>query len=232
MKLVLFDVDGTLLDSQDIIVAAQRMAFASVGLPAPSRAQSLSIVGLSLREAFTTLVGAEGPIDALAEAYKAAFNQLRLDPSHHAPFFPGALEAVATLAARDDMILGLATGKSRRGVAHLIERAGWERVFATTQTADDNASKPAPEMVHKALAETGVAPENAVLIGDTTFDMMMARNGGIAAIGVTWGYHPVDALRAAGAQAVAESFDDVLHWIDRIPDLAAQSASLSEAAHG
>ena len=219
LKLVLFDVDGTLLDSQNIIVAAQRRAFAAVGLPAPSRAESLSIVGLSLREAFTVLVGPDGPIEALANSYKNAFNDLRADPSRDAPFFPGAREIVATLAARDDVLLGVATGKSRRGVAHLIERAGWHGILSTIQTADDNPSKPAPDMVLKALAETGVEAAEAVLIGDTSFDMLMAREAGIGAIGVDWGYHPATALQAAGAQAIAGDFGDVLRWIDRLPEL-------------
>ena len=214
MKLVLFDVDGTLVDSQDLIVAAQRRAFASVGLPAPSRAQSLSIVGLSLHEAFRTLVGADGPFEALADAYKHAFHALRADPSNHEPFFPGAIETVAALSRRSDIVLGVATGKSRRGVTHLIERAGWSGIFATVQTSDDNPSKPAPGMVLAALRETGVDAGDAVLVGDTTFDMTMARDGGIAALGVSWGYHPVAALRGAGAQAIAATFADVIRWIE------------------
>lgn len=212
-RLVLFDVDGTLVDSQNIIVAAQHMAFAAVGLPAPSRAKSLSIVGLSLHEAFCALAD-EDQAAALSDAYRDAFTVLRADASYDEPFFPGALRAVETLASRPDTLVGVATGKSRRGVARLIARAGWENVLATIQTADDNPSKPAPDMVLNALAATGIAAAHAVLVGDTTFDMMMARNAGIAAIGVSWGYHPVRALADAGAQAIANDFADVLRFTD------------------
>ena len=214
MRLVLFDVDGTLVDSQDIIVAAQQRAFASVGLPAPTRAQSLSIVGLSLHEAFHALTAGKGPIEALADAYRDAFTVLRTDPAFEEPFFPGALEAVAQVAAYPDTLIGVATGKSRRGVARLIERAGWGALLATIQTADDNSSKPAPDMVLNALAETGVASRDTVLVGDTTFDMMMARAAGVSALGVSWGYHTVPALRSAGAHAIATDWTDALRAID------------------
>ena len=223
MRLVLFDVDGTLVDSQDIIVAAQRRAFAAVGLPAPSRAESLSIVGLSLHEAFHALTAGKGPVDALADAYRDAFTVLRADPAFEEPFFPGALEAVAQIAARENTLIGVATGKSRRGVARLIQRAGWVNLLATIQTADDNASKPAPDMVLSALAETGVAASNAVLVGDTTFDMTMARAAGIAAIGVDWGYHPADALRGAGAQTIVSDWSQVISAIDALVSVKAEA---------
>ncbi len=216
MRLVLFDVDGTLVDSQNIIVAAQRLAFAAVGLPAPSRTESLSIVGLSLREAFLSLTAGKGPVDALADAYRDAFTVLRADPNFEEPFFPGALETIATIESCTNTLIGVATGKSRRGVARLIERAGWGNRLATIQTADDNPSKPAPDMVFSALAETSVTAKDAVLIGDTTFDMMMARAAGISAIGVSWGYHPTDALRDAGAQKIVDDWSQVVVAIDAL----------------
>lgn len=209
MQLVVLDVDGTLVDSQVMIVAAQREAFAAVGLPAPTRARSLSIVGLSLNEAFTTLVGASGPVEALAEAYRQAFGRLRADPECREALFPGVAETVAALAARSDVVLGIATGKSRRGVAHLVERHGWENVFATIQTADDAPSKPDPGMLLAAMAETGIGPADAMMVGDTTFDMEMARAAGIRPIGVSWGYHPVAALREAGAERVIGAMSEL-----------------------
>jgi phosphoglycolate phosphatase len=190
-----------------MIVAAQREAFAACGLEPPSRARSLSIVGLSLPEAFTALVGADGPIEKLAEAYKAAFGRLRADPACEEPLFPGAEALIARLAARSDVVLGVATGKSRRGVAHILATHGWTDVFATVQTADDAPSKPDPTMLRQALKDTGIQADAAVMIGDTSFDMGMAKAAGLHAVGVSWGYHPVAALREAGADTIIDSFE-------------------------
>lgn len=205
MKLVVFDVDGTLVDSQHLIVAAQGTAFAEHGLAAPSRAQALSVVGLSLPQAFRRLVGDDGPVAALSESYKRAFDALRLDPANEEPLFPGMADLLSRLHARGDVRLGIATGKSRRGVEHLIAAHGWEGWFSTTQTADDAPSKPDPTMLLRAMAQTGVPPESTVMIGDTSYDMAMAVSAGAAAVGVAWGYHPPGALFAAGAVTVAET---------------------------
>ncbi len=204
---MIFDVDGTLVDSQDLIVAAQREAFAACGLAAPTRDRSLSIVGLSLHEAFTALVGPKGPIEDLAEAYRQAFAVLRANPALEEPLFPGAAEALSRLAARDDVVLGIATGKSRRGVSHLLERHGWGHLFATIKTADDAPSKPDPAMLLQALEETGIPADRAVMVGDTSFDMAMARAAGLRGLGVAWGYHPVAALREAGAATILDRFE-------------------------
>ena len=205
MKLVVFDVDGTLVDSQHLIVAAQGQAFAENGLPAPARREALSVVGLSLPQAFRRLVGEDGPIAALSESYKQAYNRLRVDPDYEEPLFPGMGELMARLHARPDVRLGLATGKSRRGVDRLVEHHGWSGWFATTQSADDAPSKPDPAMLLQAMAEAGCGPEATVMIGDTTFDIGMAVAAGAAAVGVTWGYHPTGALYGAGAVTVVET---------------------------
>lgn len=205
MKLVVFDVDGTLVDSQHLIVAAQGTAFAEHGMAAPSRTESLSVVGLSLPQAFRRLVGDDGPVASLSESYKRAFNALRLDPDYAEPLFPGMAALIGRLHARDDVRLAIATGKSRRGVDHLVAANGWEGWFSTTQTADDAPSKPDPAMLLQAMAEVGIGPASTVMVGDTSYDMAMAVTAGAAAIGVGWGYHPAGALFGAGAVTVVET---------------------------
>ncbi len=217
MKLILFDCDGTLVDSQHNIAAAMRQAFAAHGVPYPGDAATREVIGLSLLEAIARLVPEESPEmhEKLARAYKEAFLALRTSPDFHEPLFPGARETIKALAARDDVLLGIATGKARRGLDVLLERFALREYFATLQTADDAPSKPHPGMVLRALEETGAEPERTVLIGDTTHDMLMARNAGISGLGVAWGYHPPESLKESGAAAIAESFSHV-------PDLAHQ----------
>ena len=215
MRLVLFDVDGTLVDSRNIIVAAQRAAFAAHGIAPPSRERSLSIVGLSLVQAFTVLVGPDGPVESLAEAYRQAFAALRADPAHAEPVFPGADSCLRRLAARDDVLLGIATGKSQRGVRHILAREGWTGLFATIQTADDAPSKPDPGMVLQAMAELGVGSADTAIVGDSSFDMEMGRAAGIWPIGVAWGFQPVAVLRETGAAQIVDSFPALDAALDR-----------------
>ncbi|MCG6121747.1 MAG: HAD-IA family hydrolase [Microvirga sp.] len=209
MKLVIFDVDGTLVDSQDVIVEAQARAFRAHGLEPPRRERSLSIVGLSLREAFVALAGEAGPVDGLVESYKRAFQDLRFDPRYDPPVYPGALAALSRLSRRADVSLAIATGKSRRGVAHFLERHRLEGLFASIQTADDAPSKPHPGMILRAMAETGIGPGDAAMIGDTTYDMEMAAAAGATGIGVAWGYHAEPRLRDAGAATVIARFREL-----------------------
>jgi phosphoglycolate phosphatase len=204
LKLVVFDCDGTLVDSQHMIVAAMEAAFVESGLPAPGRADTLSVVGLSLDEAMRRLVPAatSGDIAALAQSYKDAFAVLRRNGSHHDALYPGIRETLLALAAEPGVLLGVATGKSRRGLAAVLEREGIADYFVTCQTADTHPSKPNPAMLLAAMTEAGAEPGRTMMIGDTTFDIGMARDAGVRAIGVAWGYHPAEDLIAAGAHRV------------------------------
>ena len=218
MKLVIFDCDGTLVDSQHAICAAMEYAFTSLQLPAPSRADILGVVGLSLPQTFEVLAG-QHPLAmqlALAEAYRTDFPGKRAMPEMHDPLYPGIGEVVAALSGRENVLLGIATGKSRKGVARLLEREGWQGHFVTIQTADDNPSKPHPEMIRRAMAETGVDPGSTVMVGDTTYDIEMAVSAGVGAIGVSWGYHEPERLIRAGAHALAEAPDRLLAAVDAL----------------
>lgn len=209
MYLVIFDCDGTLIDSQDTIVHGIDVGFAAVGLAPPDRATALSIVGLSLEVAFARLVGPEhhALVPRMAEAYRAAKVERRLAGLDHDPLYPGARAVLQALSARDDVLLGIATGKALRGVRHMEEVHGLSGLFATIQTADTAPSKPHPRMVLQAMAETGAEPSRTVMIGDSSYDMKMARAAGVSALGVSWGYHDVATLTGAGAHAVIDRFD-------------------------
>jgi len=224
MKLVIFDCDGTLVDSQNAIFASMHHAFSTLGLATPSRPEVLGVIGLSLPEAFAVLApDCDQTTQAeLAQAYRTLPHQRRTE-SGHDPLFAGAHAIVTALARQDDIVLGIATGKSRRGVARLIEREGWHGHFLTVQTADDHPSKPHPSMILRAMAETGVMPQAALMVGDTSYDMEMARNAEVGAIGVAWGYHARERLTLAGAHAVADTFDGLLALIDA--RFAAQAAT-------
>lgn len=207
MRLVVFDCDGTLVDSQHLIIDAMHRAFASEGLAPPEPQAIRHIVGLALDKAIARL---SGGLDAtmvarLVDGYKAAFTELRQDPGVREALFPGAREALIRIEAAG-CVLGIATGKSRRGLIATLERYELTDYFVTVQTADDAPSKPHPEMLYRAMTEAGARPEETTLVGDTVYDIEMATNAGVAALGVAWGYHEVSALHAAGAHRVIEDF--------------------------
>ncbi len=218
LRLVIFDVDGTLVDSQGDIVAAMTLAFDAVGQAAPARAVILSIVGLSLHVAMERLApdleAAQHRL--MVEAYKDSYMTLRArtGAAQSSPLYPGALDALRLLRAQPDTLLGIATGKSKRGLDKLIEAHDLQGHFITQQVADTHPSKPNPSMIFAAMRDTGVDTENTVMIGDTTFDMEMATAAGVPFIGVSWGYHRPETLH--GAARLIKSFEDLPGSLEHI----------------
>lgn len=208
LRLVIFDVDGTLVDSQGDITRGMGMAFDAVNLPVPPRAAILATVGLSLAETMARLApGASAAQRAeLVEVYKNSYAALRQQAGSKAssPLYPHTMEVLERLHAHPETLLGVATGKSRRGLNFLVDAHDLRRLFVTQHCADDHPSKPHPSMIHAALADTGVAAEHAVMIGDSSYDMEMARAAGVTPIGVSWGYQPVTQLGEA-----AHLIDDI-----------------------
>ncbi|WP_238365575.1 HAD-IA family hydrolase [Mesobacterium pallidum] len=201
LRLVIFDVDGTLVDSQADITQSMAAGFAAAGQETPAREVILGVVGLSLPLAVARLAPDLDPATqgVIAEGYKRHYQHLRA--SQVAPvLYPGTLAMIEALHAEPETLLGVATGKSRRGLDALMDQLGLRDRFLTLQCADDHPSKPHPSMLHAAMAEGGITDSaRAVIIGDTSFDMEMGRAAGIRPIGVSWGYHDRGALGAAEA---------------------------------
>ena len=210
-RLAVFDCDGTLVDGQHNICLAMEACFAEAGLEPPARERTRRVVGLSLAEAMRVLLPAEPAErhDALAEAYKRAYRAMRERGLADEPLYEGIVDLLDALEA-EGWLLGIATGKSDRGVELCLACHDLAGRFVTVQTADRHPSKPHPSMIEQAMAEAGAAPETTAMIGDTSFDMAMARGAGATAIGVAWGYHGADELLGAGAHRIAERPLDIL----------------------
>lgn len=213
MDLIIFDLDGTLINSEAILLAAQRETFARHGLTHPGREAGLGVIGLSLEIALAQLAGDAGIAPVLAESYKEVFGDMRrraeAEPELDEPLFPGVQRMLDQLAAKPGLKLGIATGKSRRGLEYIVERHGWNGLFETTQSADDAPSKPHPGMILNAIAETGAAPHRTAMVGDSSFDIEMAVAAGVRPVAVAWGFQPPASLLALGATHLLQSCDDI-----------------------
>lgn len=209
LKLAVFDVDGTLVDSRQVITEAMSRAFRRAGLGEIGYERTRTIVGLELTEAVLRLAPADYPaerIPELATYYKQAFVEMRSEDGFSEPLYDGARDTIERLAY-EGWLLGVATGKARRGLDIVFEHHGLHKYFQTLQTVDHGVGKPAPRMVLDAMAETGARPEETLVIGDTSWDMTMARNARAGAYGVTWGFHTRDEIADGGAHTVHDAFE-------------------------
>ena len=210
-RLAIFDCDGTLVDSGATIVRAVAETFEQHGLAVPPPRECRRVIGLSLGEAMRSLVpeGSSEEHALLIDSYKQKFFQARLEGRVEEPLFDGIAELLDALEA-DGWLLAVATGKSDRGLGYCLDCHGWGTRFVSLQTGDRHPSKPHPSMALQAMADAGAAPETTVVIGDTSYDMGMARAAGAIGIGAGWGYHDESELLAAGAVAVAMEPGEVL----------------------
>ena len=210
ISLAVFDCDGTIADSQHSIIKCMHAAFESYHLPKPKRDDVRRVIGLPLEEAITCLVPDTKNHDVvgISKKYGYAWNLLREREALEEPLFPGILETLDILQ-KNNWLLGIATGKSLRGLNGTLKKHSILDHFVTIQTADKGPGKPHPNMLHNAMEETGGTKARTVMIGDTTFDMEMAVNAGVMGIGVSWGYHTVEELRSAGATHVICSFEQL-----------------------
>lgn len=213
-RLAIFDCDGTLVDSGATIYRAVADTFAEHGIAVPPPPECRRVIGLSLVEAMRALAPEARDHARLTETYKRNFNQARLEGRVEEPLFDGIAELLDALDA-GGWRLAVATGKSSRGLDHCLRGHGLAARFVSLQTADRHPSKPHPSMALQAMADAGATGETTVVIGDTSFDMGMARAAGARGIGAGWGYHPPDELLAGGAAAVAGAPGDVLALIER-----------------
>lgn len=216
MRLAIFDMDGTLIDSVALIVETFTAAFEAVGEPVPDEAAIRAISGITAREAIAILAPTAGPerVEVILGSYRAQYGSRR--GVAREPLFAGALGALERLRRRPDTVLAVATGKGYQGAVTLLGAHGILDWFHSVETPDHNRGKPDPQMIETAMSKTGAGRRETVMIGDTVHDMKMARAAGVGAIGVAWGYHADADLREAGADIVIERFEALGAAIDQL----------------
>ena len=205
LRLVVWDLDGTIIDSRIVIQNAMEAAFHSFGLAPPEYDQTRQIVGLSLEEACRRLAPEgfpEADVPKLSEAYKNAFITHRTNnPDFREPLYDGATEILEALA-NQNCLMGIATGKSRRGIEAIFGKHDLSRYFDTIWCADDGPGKPHPFMVLEAMRAVGVEPDQTAMVGDAIHDIHMGREAGVRTHGVTWGFGEHHELESAGAHHI------------------------------
>jgi phosphoglycolate phosphatase len=216
-RLCAFDLDGTLIDSQHHIVSAMESAFRAEGLLPPTARNVREIVGLSLDRAIARLAPEVRGLqfERVGQAYRDAYFAAKESDGVDEPLMPGARAAIDAVAAAG-WELAVVTGKGRRGLHEVLEAHGLLERFAVLKSADDGPGKPDPTLLLEAVHETGSSPDRAVMVGDTVYDMGMARRARVAGIAVTWGYHEISQLQAESPAAIIGSFEELAGTAERL----------------
>lgn len=223
LKLALFDLDGTLVDSRSLIAESMDEAFRVNGLPGCSYDQVRQIVGIELFEAIPMLLPEDYPPDGavkVANTFREIFVRNRADGTHTEGLYPGARDLLDRLD-RDGWLLGVATGKPRRGLNHILDAHDLHGLFVTLNTSCTGPGKPNPRMVIEAMNETGAEPHRTIVIGDSSHDIQMALNAKVRAAGVAWGFHTAEELGAAGAHSVHADFECLERGLAAFGEMAA-----------
>jgi phosphoglycolate phosphatase len=210
--LLVFDWDGTLIDSAPAIVACIQAACRDLGLTVPDEARASHVIGLGLKDALSYAIPGLPADDygRVVESYRRHF--LARDPG--IPLFPGAQAMLAGLKARGH-ILAIATGKSRAGLERALDNTGLRPLFAASRCADECASKPAPDMLSELMEELGANAVDTLVIGDTVHDLQMAAHAGVQAVAVSHGAHPRGDLIALAPLACLANIDELTLWLAR-----------------
>jgi phosphoglycolate phosphatase len=209
--LIVFDWDGTLMDSEAKIVSCMQAAAVDVGIPDPGAEAIRDIIGLGLNEAMQALFPEQAPVHRaeLVERYRRHF--LELDATGM-PLFPGVTQGLTQLA-QQGYLLAIATGKARRGLDRVLDDTGMRHLFVSSRCADEAFSKPHPQMLEDILDQTGVDAGRTLMVGDTVYDMEMARSAKVAGLAVSYGVHARERLLDCGALACLDSFPEVCAWV-------------------
>jgi phosphoglycolate phosphatase len=207
--LIVFDWDGTVMDSTAVIATSIQSACRDLGLPIPSDEDARHVIGMGLLQALQHAVPS-APVhmhEPLADRYRHYF----LAQDQSIPLFDGAAETIAELHAAGHL-LAVATGKSRKGLERVMDSSGLRGYFHASRTADETFSKPHPAMLLELMDELGMPPEKVLMVGDTTHDLQMAINAGVDAVGMTYGAHPEDQLRELKPLALLDDFHELRKW--------------------
>lgn len=217
LRLAVFDLDGTLLDSASSIVEGVRACWSACGFPEPDPDHVRRIIGLPWEESIRALIPDAGPAEfaRIRNYHDQVARGLRPRPPRNQTLFPGAVETLDALEEAG-YLLSIITSRSNGRLADLLAEQGIGTRFVALKTVDHGPGKPNPHLMLQTLSETGVDAADAVMVGDTTFDILMAKNAGTAAVGVSWGVHERHELTEAGAAHVVDAFHEIPPTLDRL----------------